>query len=274
MFAICALPSTIVGNLQASFGGATTPDLPIKMNDESLATAILSIGGSGAGSAALRGKVTTMVGAPVSGVQVAVVGTAKLVTTADDGTFTLTGLPSGTQQAVARKIGYAMSMQVVQLSTKAPTQVTIVIQAAQVLATVHVVGKLDPGLDKIGFTARKKVGAGWFMTPDQIAAKEPQIATDVLRSTNGLRVLTEGTGRFLSTSRPGGCINMFIDHARFDQFQPGDLDDAAPVGDLGAIEFYPSGMSTPAEFAVPSRDCATLVIWTKTLLAGQKTQKP
>ncbi len=274
MFAICGLPPRIVGNLQASLAGATTPDLPIKMNDESLATAILSIGGSGGGNAVLRGKVTTMVGAPVGGVQVAVVGTTKLVTTADDGTFTLVGLPSGTQQAVARKIGFAMAMQVIELSAKAPSQVTIVLQQAQVLATVRVVGKLDPGLDKIGFTARKKLGAGWFMTPEQITAKDPQIATDVLRSTNGLRVLTEGTGRYLSTQRQGGCINMFIDHARFDQFQPGDLDDAAPVGDLGAIEFYPSGMSTPAEFSIPGKDCATLVIWTKTLLAGQKSQKP
>jgi hypothetical protein len=25
---------------------------------------------------------------------------------------------------------------------------------------------------------------------------------------------------------------------------------------------------------VPGRDCATLVIWTKTLLTGQKSQKP
>jgi hypothetical protein len=244
------------------------------MNDESIATAILSIGGSGAGSAVLHGKVTTMVGVPVGGAQVAVIGTTKLVVTADDGTFTLGGLPSGTQQAVARKIGFAMAMQVVQLSAKAPSQVTIVLQDAQVLTTVRVVGKLDQGLDKIGFTARKNLGTGWFMTPDQIEAKQPQLASDVLRSTAGLRVLTEGTGRFLSASRMGGCVNMFIDHARFDQFQPGDLDDAAPVGDLGAIEYYASGTTTPAEFAVPGKDCATLVIWTKTMLAGQKFRKP
>jgi hypothetical protein len=270
IFAICGLPAVIAGNLQASFGAVTTADLPIKINDDAIATAILTVGGSGTADAVLHGRVMTVAGAPVGGAQVAVVGTSKLVETAGDGTFTLAGLPSGTQEAVARRIGYAMATKVVQLSTKAPGQVTIVLQDAQVLTTVHVVGKLEQGLDKLGFTARKKIGNGWFMTPEEIEAKHPEIATDVMRTTNGLRVLTEGTGRFLSTSREGGCVSMFIDHARFDQLQAGDLDDAVPAADLGAIEFYPSGASTPAEFSVPGGNCATLVIWTRTLLSGLK----
>jgi hypothetical protein len=275
VFAICGLPGTIAGNLQASLGGVTTADLPVTTNDESIATAILSIGGTGAGSAVLKGTVRLKGGVPVAGAQVTVVGTTTVVTTADDGTFTLGGLPSGTHEAVIRKIGFAKVSQIVHLAARAPASVRIELEQATVLGTVRVVGKMDDGLSKIGFLARKQQGLGSYFTPEQIAEKNPAMLSDLMRMSNGLRVLTQSGGRFLqSTSSAGstqeGCINIYIDHARFDQFQPGDVDDAVPVGDLGAIEYYSLPSSVPAEFTVGGKTCATLVIWTKTLLTTLK----
>jgi hypothetical protein len=274
-FAICGLPGTISGNLQASLGGVTTADLPLKMNDESLATAILSIGGNGAGSAVLKGTVTTRAGPPVAGAQVTVVGTAIVVVTSDDGTFTLSGLPSGTHEAVVRKIGFAKESQIVHLAAREPTSLNVVLDQATVLGTVHVVGKMDNGLDKIGFLSRKQMSRGWYLTPEQIAEKNPGQTSDLLRMTAGMRVINQANGRFLvSNSSAGssqdGCINVFIDHARFDQYQPGDVDDAAPTADLGAIEWYSNPTGVPSEFTVPGKTCATLVIWTKTLLTTLK----
>jgi len=63
---------------------------------------------------------------------------------------------------------------------------------------------------------------------------------------------------------------VFIDHARFDQFQPGDVDDALPTADLGAIEYYQRPSDVPTEFSVPGKSCATLIVWTKTLLTTLK----
>jgi hypothetical protein len=274
-FAICGLSGTISGNLQASLGGVTTADLPLSTNDVSLATAMLSIGGSGAGSAVLKGTVRTRGGEPVAGAQATVVGTTTVVVTASDGSFTLGGLPSGTHEAVVRKIGFAKVSQIVHLAAREPSSVNVVLDQATVLGTVHVVGKMDDGLSKLGFLARKQQGRGWYLTPEQIADKNPQMTTDLLRMTGGLRVLTQGTGRFLVSnasagSSQDGCINVFIDHARFDQFQPGDVDDAAPTGDLGAIEYYSQASSVPSEFSVPGKACATLVIWTKTLIMTLK----
>jgi hypothetical protein len=278
VFAICGLSGTIAGNLQASLGGVTTADLPVTTNDESIATAILSIGGTRVGSALLKGTVTARGGAPIAGAQVTVVGTTTMVTTSDDGTFTLNGLPSGTHEAVIRKIGFAKASEIVHLTASAPSTVKVVLDPATVLGTVHIVGKMEDGLSKIGFLARKQQGRGWYLTPEQIAEKNPEMTTDVLRSANGLNVLTAGGGRFLrSTSSAGsstdGCINVFIDRSRFDQFQPGDVDDAIPTGDLGAIEFYPHPSEVPTEFTVSGKSCATLVVWTKTLLTTLK-QKP
>ena len=274
-FAICGLPGSLAGNLQASLGGVTTADLPLATNDESLATAMLSIGGTGAGSAVLKGTVRTRGGEPVAGAQVTVIGTTTVVVTANDGTFTLGGLPSGTHEAVIRKIGFAKVSQIVHLAAREPSSVSVVLDQATVLGTVHVVGKMEDGLSKLGFLARKQQGRGWYLTPEQIAEKNPQMTTDLLRMTGGLRVLDNGRGRFLMSnasagSSQDGCMNVFIDHARFDQFQPGDVDDAAPTGDLGAIEYYAQASSVPSEFSVPGKACATLVIWTKTLIMTLK----
>ena len=274
-FAICGLPGTLAGNLQATLGGVTTADLPVKTADASITTAILSIGGTGAGNAVLTGRVIARGAGPIAGAQVTVVGTTTVVTTRDDGTFTLAGLPSGTHEAVVRKIGFAKLSEIVHLTAATPGTLNVVLDQATVLATIHVMGVMETGLTKIGFMQRKQHGMGSYITPEQIAERNPNQTTDLLRSMNGMRVLNAANGRYLvSNSTVGstteGCITVFIDHARFDQYQPGDVDDAIPTGDLGAIEYYSTPATVPPEFAVPTKQCATLVVWTKTLLTTLK----
>lgn len=274
-FAICGLPPSFSGNLQATQGGVTTADLPLKTNDVSITTAILSIGGNGAGNAVLKGTVKARGGGPVAGAQVTVIGTPTVVVTADDGTFTLSGLPSGTHEAVVRKIGFAKVSEIVNLAARAPSEVAILLEQATVLGTVHIVGKMDDGLSKIGFLARKQQGRGIYFTPEQIADRNPAVMTDLIRMSAGVRVIQASGGRFItSTSSAGstkdGCMNVFIDRARFDQYQPGDVDDALPAADLGAIEYYSQPSSVPPEFSVPGKTCATLVLWSKTLLTTLK----
>ena len=275
LFAICGLPARLTGDVQASLGGITTGNLAVRLNGESIATAMLSIGVPGAGTAVLSGTVRTKGGSPAAGAQVTITGTSALATTAADGSFTLTGLPSGTHEAVVRKIGFARTMVAVTLSAREPAKVAIVLDEAQVLREVKVVGKLDDGLGRTGFTARKQVGLGWFLTPDEIDKMHPLLTTDAVRSAAGLRVAPSPTGNLLQASRgpsstSDGCLNIFIDHARFEQMNPGDVDAMAPVDDLGAVEFYPSATATPVEFHVPGENCATLVLWSKTRLTFQK----
>jgi hypothetical protein len=275
LFAICGLPSRFSGNVQASMGGITTADLPVKLSGESIATTMLSIGVPGAGRAVLKGTVTSKAGAPIGGAQVSVTGTTAIATTANDGGFTLAGLPSGTREVVVRKIGFAQSTQVVTISSREPSTVIFVMGDAQVLAPVKVVGKLDDGLMKIGFTSRKQEGMGWYLTPEEIEKRNPLLTTDVLRSAGGLRVVNAANGTLLQATRgpsstSDGCINIFVDHARFEQLNPGDVDGMMPTADLGAVEYYPSPSTTPAEFSVPGQLCATLVMWSKTRLTIPK----
>lgn len=275
-FAICGLPGTIAGNLQATFAGVTTADVPLSTKDESISTAILLVGGAGPGRAVITGTVTARGGAPVAGAQVTVAGTTSIVETSASGTFTLGGLPAGTQEAVVRKIGFAKVSQIVHLASATPTTLKVVLDPATVLGTVHIVGQMETGLTKIGFLARKQLGRGWYLTPEQIAEKNPQRTTDLFRLAAGMNMISGPGGEYLtSTSSIGstsdGCINIFIDRSRFDQFQPGDVDDAIPTADLGAVEYYQRPSDVPTEFDVPGKSCATLVVWTKTMLTTLKS---
>ncbi|MGH7653856.1 MAG: carboxypeptidase regulatory-like domain-containing protein [Gemmatimonadaceae bacterium] len=274
-FAICGLPGTLTGNVQATFGGVTTADVPLSTKDESISTAILLVGNAGPGRAVITGVVTAQGGAPVAGAQVTVIGTTSIVETSSGGAFTLAGLPAGTQEAVVRKIGFAKISQIVHLTSTTPTTLKVVLEPATVLGTVHVVGQMETGLTKIGFLARKQLGRGWYLTPEQIAEKNPSQTTDLFRMAQGMQLISGTGGQYLtSTSTIGsssdGCINIFIDRSRFDQFQPGDVDDAIPTADLGAVEYYQRPSDVPTEFDVPGKSCATLVVWTKTMLTTLK----
>jgi hypothetical protein len=274
-YSICGLPASLAGNLQAAFSGVTTADLPITTTDVSISTAILTVGGTATGTSVLKGTVIAKEGGPIEGAQVTVVGTTTVAMTSSGGAFTLTNLPSGTHEAVIRKIGFAKTSQIVHLAAATPVSLKVELDPATVLGTVHIVGKMDDGLAKLGFLARKQMGRGWYLTPEQIADQSPNTTTDLFRMAQGMRMMDQGRGRYLmSTSSTGsttpGCINFFIDHGRFDQFQPGDIDDAVPTGDLGAIEYYSNPSSVPTEFVVPGKTCAALVIWTKTLLTTLK----
>jgi hypothetical protein len=278
LFIICGLPSTVAGNVQASIGSVATADLPVSLNNEAIAVASLAIGAPGGVSASLRGSVRMKGGAPVGGAQVAVTGTSALAVTADDGSFTLRGLPPGTQETIVRKIGFAPASRVVALAAHDPTTLNVFLDTARVLSAVKVESKLDDGLAKVGFSDRKRSTGAWFLTPDQIDRAKPLLTTDVLHAAAGLRVASGNGGTVLqamrgssmSTGSSGGCINIFLDRARFQQMQPGDVDAAIPANELGAVEFYSGATTTPPEFSVPGTTCATLVLWSKTLLATRK----
>jgi hypothetical protein len=274
LFAICGLPSKLSGSIQASIGGLKTADVPVALNNERVGTTMLVIGAAGGGTAVLKGRVTNKAGIPVSGAQVSIEGSTGVTSTGDDGSFTLGSLPSGTHQAVVKKIGFAQTTQVVTLSARTPGNVTVILDDAQVLKTVKVVGQFDGGLAKVGFTNRQQVGMGWFLTPDEITKRSPNKTTEALRSAGGLRIVYGANGNSVESMHgpqgtSDGCLNIYIDHARFSQAGPGDLDNSISPDDLGAVEYYSGPATAPVEFTVPGRNCAALVIWSKTMLGAR-----
>ena len=267
-FGICGLPERYAGTVQATHATLETAEVPVASNNELLSAMILALNVSGSSTAMLRGRVTVQGGTPIPGAQVAVRGATSIAVTGADGAFILNELPSGTQAAVVRKIGFAPVTIGVNLSTRKPAELTVVLSEAHTLATVRVVGKMDDALQKVGFAQRQKSSLGHFIGPDEIERRRPLMFTDLLQAASGFRVTSSGAGRIVQSTRAtsgtsDGCVNFFVDRTPFEQVQPGDLDTAFPPGDIGAIELYPSPNDVPAEFHVSGRECATIAMWTK-----------
>jgi hypothetical protein len=134
-----------------------------------------------------------------------------------------------------------------------------------VLAEVRVEAERDAGLDKVGFTQRKRSGFGYFLSGDDITKRAPNLLTDVFRTIPGLRVTPSGTDYVVESARNamGGCVRYWVDGAMWEAVFPGDVDRLMPPWEIGAMEVY-NGSSVPAPFQMAGNSsCTAIVIWSK-----------
>jgi hypothetical protein len=220
------------------------------------------------GSAKLTGRVVNASGAPVANARVDVVGTPGATLTRANGEFAMDSLPSGTQSLVVRQIGFAPVEQPVELSTRAPANVTVVLaKPAQVLNPVVVTAEAAEGLDRVGFNSRRKSSGGTFITAADLEKRSHNLLTDVFRTVPGLRVVPVGMDYQVESSRTpfGGCVSYYVDGAPFEALYPGDVDRIYPIQEIAGIEVYQSGNNVPAQYQRPGQsNCAVVVIWSKT----------
>ena len=293
-YRICGLPGGIDGNVQAEFNGRKTAEVRVVMDEANpLGFQSLRIGtttvaeapvdttprapGKAApvdtapkrlkGPARLTGKVINAAGAPVANARVDVSGTGAIALSRDDGTFGFTDLPSGTQALVVRQLGFEPVEMAVELSGRAPKQVTVTMsKPARVLDPVAVVAERSKdGLDQVGWARRKKTGFGYFMGPDEIQQRQATRMTDLFRTVPSLRVVPSGMDYVVESSRDamGGCVNYVVDGSPYKSLFAGDIDRLMPPNDVAAIEVY-TGSSTPAEFQSPGNSsCTTVVMWSR-----------
>ncbi len=234
-------------------------------------------------AAVLEGQVERPDGGPLGGALVEVEGTGDSSTTGDAGYFTLRGLPSGTHMLVVRSVGFEPTSVVVELTRRAPQHIVVsMMKAAYVLSPVVVQAQqLARGYENVGFSQRRRVGVGQFMTLDQIAARHAEQFTDLFTNFNGIRLAYGGpAGTDVVPGRGiGGCIVYVIDGMAFNQVVHGELDAMLLPESLAAIEVY-TPPEVPEQFKVRSLpstnafgvpilgriDCTTIVIWSKNRL--------
>ena len=298
VYRICGLPLAFEGTLQADLKGITTSEVRVKFEGDALLVQGLKIGNANTvavasgdsaaarqkeaavgksysaatlqrGQAVLTGRVINAAGAPIVGARVDVLGTPGMTLTGAGGEFRIDSLPSGTQTLVARQIGFAPVEQSVELTTRMAARAEVKMdRAATVLAEVKVTAEADVGLEKVGFTQRKKQGFGYHLTGDDISKRAPNLLTDVFRTVPGLRVVPSGNDYVIQSTRNAmnGCVKYWIDGSPWEAIFPGDVDRIIPPWEVGAVEVY-NGSSVPAQFQAPGQSsCAAIVIWSKTRL--------
>jgi hypothetical protein len=299
-FQICGVPNNMNGTLRATRGTAATAGVPIASEGRLLTLAALSLAspdsvvvavdstpraapapkapvpaaatGLRSGHAVATGRVVDQGGRPIAGASIGVIGAAATTASDDSGRFTLRGLPSGTQALSVRKLTYSPAQLPVALTVRAPRYVDVRLKTAPPqLASVNVqASKLEQGLKKVGFTDRKKMGLGHFMTGDEIANKMPQNMTDVFTTMPGIHVDYSRGQPVLQGSRVagGGCVTYYVDDVPYREQTPGDLNDYMRPEELSAVEVY-NASDVPAEYTQAGHSsCTTIVMWTKTKIGG------
>ena len=274
-FRICGLPNSMQATLQARRGKSVTAEIPISIGDADTElfarTLLLSHADSTTkvGNATVSGRIVLENSPTNAGSRVEVVGTDVVALTNEKGEFTLKNLPSGSQVLLARHLGWGANAVAVDLSSHAPKQVTIKLSKyVAVIEPIVVTARRTAGLDKVGFTQRKKSGAGYYLDPEQIQRMHPTVLTDILRQVPGLRVSYTNEGEVVSSSRgvsslsASGCVRYFVDGMEWQSAQPGDINQLVNGNEIVGAEIY-QGTAAPAQYSRGMGDCTTIVLWTR-----------
>ena len=274
VFRLCGLPAELDARLQANYKGVMTADVPIETSpaDGDFVIRPLYVsrkaGAGGAGKASVSGRITFAGGQPAAGSHVEIIGSKAAAVANERGEFSLTGAPSGTQMLLIRHLGWTPREVPVDLSAAKPQRVAVQLQKfIPMMEPVVVKARVENALQSVGFTQRSRSGTGRFITADEIARRQPQYLSDVLRTVPGLAVQMNGTQPEIVSTRGGGltnqgCVNYFVDGMRF-QSMGGDANDFVNPREVVGIEVYQASLVPPEFMDASGGHCTTIVVWTK-----------
>ena len=262
-FRMCGLPEDLVAAVVASRGNDSTAAVEVNLSSlvgivslrlppPLIAGAVDSPGPTHPNhTTSISGRVYDAAGKPSKGARVAIEEDNAVAITSQDGTFILGGLRPGTRRLSVRKIGYQPIQTAVDLRPEGITDMKVPLgESVAVLKAIVVSAVRDAGLQRVGFTERKRRQSGVFLEPKDIE----------IRNGPSLNILLEKV-QLLKRS----CARYFVDGF----LQPGNPEEYLSGAEIGAVEVY-SASFVPAEYISFSREnarCASVVIWTKWKIA-------
>ena len=205
-----------------------------------------------AGTATLAGIVRGSSARPVANAQVRVVGATPVTRTDANGWFSLTGLPSGTQEAEVRELGFPVQRRPVDLKRGQTLRLEIELAGVQTLEGMRAVAARTP-YERFE-TNRRLSLTGLFMTEEQIEKRHAQNTSELFSSMSAFRIIGNGPDARIVSARDGCSPNVVVDYMQFQQINQ------IPPSLIAGIEAYPSTNGAPAEF---TNLCGVIRIWVK-----------
>jgi hypothetical protein len=211
-----------------------------------------------AGTASVSGTVLGETGQPMPGAQLRVLETAATTRADSSGHFSMSGLPAGTQILEAKRVGYRIVQQPVQLATGRNVSATVQLRRVVSLDSVLVIARRSRYRE---FERNRRNGFGRFLTEDDIEKRHAFQTTDLLRTVSGFRVMGSGFDAKVYSSRGRtsfsgqGCETNIV----IDGMQHQDINWLQPT-DIGAMETYTGPAGAPPLY---DSACGVIVIWTK-----------
>lgn len=275
-FVVCGVPTDVRIEIAANAAGDTAGPLPLALAGRSIGAVRLFLARrdamegtaartGGQGGALLVGRVQRASGAPLPDATVVLDGTDVEARTDSVGRFRLDALPAGSGTLVVRAIGYAPRQLAVVLHRDRADTVVVELEAATVLGTVKVVGRPEARPALTDFEARRRLGFGRFIGPEDIARRRPFHTLDVIRGQPGFAVRYSRTAHeervFAQVFEQWCLVDLFVD-GQYVHGGSGMLDQLVPASEVRAVELYKGG-SIPAEFRRTMQSCAAINVWTE-----------
>ena len=218
------------------------------------------------GDGRLGGTVVTEAeGAPLAGAQVSIAGGPQ--TRANErGEWTLVGLPLGSRMLEIRAMGFYPERRGVDVVTGAAPVAVALSTLRAVLDTVRVRAARLLRPDPDGFQERRRVGAGRYLTAEDVMRRQPMAASDVFRNLSGIRLgQPNALGQPIQIRgvREAWCEAAFyIDGLPMGGLTTDELDAFLRPRNIVGMEIY-SEADVPPQFQRGLTACGSILIWTR-----------
>jgi hypothetical protein len=217
-------------------------------------------------TAQLIGQVVSAIdGQTIGGAVVALLRSGMGAISDSSGNFNIPLTIAGTDTLEVRFVGYEPGTVELYLEPNRVTRVVLLLSPTTVRVAdlnVEIERSETPAL-YAGFYRRKNKGIGHFITPEEIARRQPRYTTDMLRSVPGLAVgATRGGRATVTVTReliPCEPV-VFIDGLYLPSMPVDDI----LANDLGAIEVYLGPSQVPVQYAtLAPTACGAILVWTR-----------
>jgi hypothetical protein len=213
------------------------------------------------GTASVTGIVRGPDGQPLANATVRVVDAAGLARSDAQGRFALSDLPGGTQLLEAKRLGYLIGQQPVDLRAGRATTQDVSLARIVVLDSVRVTAQRARIRD---FERRAASGnaTGNLLTGAEILRRQVSETGQLFRGGRilGFSLVGDGVGAKVRSARGVGSFRADCDaNIVIDGVQHQDINLVAPES-IAGMEVYRGASGAPIEYESP---CGVIVIWTR-----------
>jgi hypothetical protein len=137
----------------------------------------------------------------------------------------------------------------------------------RVLDTVKVRATQRHDADYIGFQDRRRSGVGRYITPEDVARRNPIVTSDLFKNMAGVRYDSYRSPMLLvrGTTVAWCPASIYVDGHLMRNLSADDVDGWVAPDEIAGIEVYDS-FTTPPQFRAAFDNCGAIVIWTSPAL--------
>ena len=262
-FAMCDVPNPGNVALVASRGADSTDRIEVQVPPDGFLRRELYLGQARAVSRMSGTVVTAADWAPLAGARVSI-GDGPRTITNGRGEWTIVDAPAGTRMLQVLAVGYYPMRRRLDVVSGAPPVRVELSTVKAVLDTIKVTAMRMSAPNLEGFRKRLHTAVGRFITPEDIARRQPLATGDLFRTMQDISLDERAVGpkTILMRGGIGWCApGVYVDDHFMRDLTLDDINALVQPREVGGIEIYTEASAPPQYQRMDG--CGSIVIWTK-----------